>query len=58
MQEVAQVLVPLIKFHCMDEVRTGSMDAMPHLLEATTLAMQSGAAPNGEQLFVGLKVPR
>jgi hypothetical protein len=52
------VLVPLIKFHCMDEVRTGSMDAMPHLLEATTLAMQSGAAPNGEQLFVGLKVPR
>uniref|UniRef100_A0A7S3C1U5 TOG domain-containing protein n=1 Tax=Haptolina ericina TaxID=156174 RepID=A0A7S3C1U5_9EUKA len=54
-QEVAQVLVPLIKFQCMDEVRTASMATMPELLQSATLAMQSGAAPQGEQLIVQLK---
>lgn len=54
-QDVAQVLVPLIKFQCMDEVRTASMAAMPELLNSAILAMNSGAAPQGEALISGLK---
>jgi len=44
-QEVAAVLVPLIKFQYMDEVRTASMVAMPELLQSAIMAMEAGPQP-------------
>jgi len=41
-QEVARILVPLIKFHYMDDVRTASMMAMPELLQSAVIALQEG----------------
>ncbi|KAL1510219.1 hypothetical protein AB1Y20_006547 [Prymnesium parvum] len=54
-QEVAGVLVPLIKFQYMDEVRTASMCAMPELLQSTILAMQAGLPGATPQLVLQLK---
>ena len=33
-ESVAQVLIPLIKFQYLDDVRTGAMSAMPELLDS------------------------
>jgi len=43
-QEVAKILVPLIKFQYMDEVRTAAMMAMPELLDSCILALAKGAS--------------
>eukprot|EP00966_Prymnesium_polylepis_P281546 6505443-Prymnesium_polylepis.1 len=54
-QEVAQVLVPLIKFQYMDEVRTASMCAMPELLQSVILATNAGQPGASPQLVAQLK---
>lgn len=43
-QEVARILVPLIKFQYMDDVRTAVMMCMPELLGSCILANTKGAA--------------
>ena len=50
-QEVARVLVPLIKFQYMDDVRTAAMMAMPELLQASVLALKTGV-PEASEAFV------
>jgi hypothetical protein len=50
-QDVAQVLVPLIKFQYMDDVRTASMMAMPELLQSAILALKA-AKPGATPEFV------
>ena len=54
-QEVARILVPLIKFHYMDDVRTASMMAMPELLQSAVIALQEGEPGASVQLIQQLK---
>ena len=54
-QDVARILVPLIKFHYMDDVRTASMMAMPELLGSAVLAVQEQAAGATPELVQQLK---
>ena len=42
-QECAQVLIPLIRFQYMDDVRTNAMMAMPELLGSTIKAVKAGS---------------
>ena len=43
-QDVACVLVPLIRYGYMEDVRAGAMSAMPELLNCTIKASQGGIA--------------
>ena len=45
------MLVPLIKFQYMDDVRTAAMMAMPELLQASVLALKTGV-PEASEAFV------
>ena len=54
-QDVARILVPLIKFHYMDDVRTASMMAMPELLASAVLAVQEQAPGATPELVQQLK---
>jgi len=42
--QVAPILVPLIKFPYMDDVRTAAMLAMPELLDSCIIALNKGTA--------------
>ena len=54
-QEVARVLVPLIRFQYMDDVRSGAMSAMPELLNCSIKATQAGLAGATVELVAQLK---
>jgi len=54
-QDVARVLVPLVKFQYMDEVRTASMGAMPELLNSCILGIGAGMQGATAELVAGLK---
>lgn len=54
-ESVAQVLIPLIKFQYLDDVRTGAMSAMPELLGATTSALASGVQGASAEIVTRLK---
>ena len=53
-QQVANVLVPLIKFQYMDDVRTGAMSAMPELLNCAIAGIEKGV-PGADTLAAQLK---
>ena len=54
-ESVAQVLIPLIKFQYLDDVRTASMSAMPELLGATTSALKNGVQGASPEIVMRLK---
>uniref|UniRef100_A0A7S0J6U6 TOG domain-containing protein n=1 Tax=Calcidiscus leptoporus TaxID=127549 RepID=A0A7S0J6U6_9EUKA len=54
-QDVARILVPLIKFQYMDDVRTAAMMTMPVLLESAILAVNAAVPGATEQLVHELK---
>ena len=54
-QDVARVLVPLIRFQYMDDVRSGAMSAMPELLSCSIKAAEAGMAGAGVELVAQLK---
>jgi len=53
--DVTQVLVPLIAFQYMDDVRTAACQAMPDLLDAAILALQKGNPAATPQVVQQLK---
>lgn len=54
-QDVAKILVPLIKFRYMDDVRTASMMAMPELLQSAVLGLQESQPGASQTLVFDLK---
>lgn len=54
-QEVANVLVPLIRFQYMDDVRAAAIGAMPELLNCAILAAQKGVPGASAELIAQLK---
>ena len=53
--DVTKVLVPLVAFQYMDDVRTAAMQAMPDLLHSAILAQQAGAPGASEAFTAELK---
>eukprot|EP00271_Cylindrocystis_brebissonii_P019237 TRINITY_DN5787_c0_g1_i1.p1 TRINITY_DN5787_c0_g1~~TRINITY_DN5787_c0_g1_i1.p1 ORF type:complete len:1153 (+),score=248.27 TRINITY_DN5787_c0_g1_i1:117-3461(+) len=51
-EEVAQLMVPLLKFYFHEEVRKAAISAMPELLLAGKLAVEKGVAVGRDQSYV------
>ena len=54
-QDVARVLVPLIRFQYMDDVRSGAMSAMPELLKCSIKAVPAGMPGASLELVTQLR---